>query len=95
MRDCAKQCEKCTSSDTRSPCRYGTTFLIDRDIDCPSGKSTCFQMSYIVKCNGALVFKRGCDDENFCNVQRGRQDIDLRQCKQCNDEYCNTGTTTF
>ncbi|KAK9877463.1 hypothetical protein WA026_018572 [Henosepilachna vigintioctopunctata] len=94
--DCAKECEKCTSTYKGSPCRYGrANTLIDHDIDCPTGKSKCYRMSYIVKNNGTTVFQRGCEDANFCNVQRGREDIDVRQCKQCDDDYCNTGTINF
>ncbi|KAK9883653.1 hypothetical protein WA026_001823 [Henosepilachna vigintioctopunctata] len=90
--DCAELCQVCTSTDTSSSCRYGSTAAVDPNKECPSGMSKCFRLSYILKCNGTQIFQRGCTTADFCNKQYQRQDIDIRLCQICDKDYCNTGT---
>ncbi|KAK9883655.1 hypothetical protein WA026_001824 [Henosepilachna vigintioctopunctata] len=85
--ECAEVCQKCKDSNSDSNCRYGGFY---HDEDCPDGRKTCYRMSYTL--NGEKVYQRGCDNDNFCNSQRQRSDIEVHQCDQCTNYFCNTGT---
>ncbi|KAK9883652.1 hypothetical protein WA026_001822 [Henosepilachna vigintioctopunctata] len=91
--DCALECQKCNTTEDTTNCKYGGKIIVDRDDECPPGKSTCFRMTYVSKCNSKKVYRRGCDGPDFCQQQRRRNDIDVDICEQCDDNtYCNTAT---
>ncbi|KAK9883651.1 hypothetical protein WA026_001821 [Henosepilachna vigintioctopunctata] len=57
-RSFALDCQKCNTTEDTTNCKYGGKIIVDRDDECPPGKSTCFRMTYVPKFNNQKVYRR-------------------------------------